>query len=96
MIEDDRKLFSSGVIDEIEQLRRLAAAEPPIPLEEIAHRMATTSPKVRQLLRLLNIDHEGLHRPLNPDRAAAAQTKRRLRREATAAAALEEKNRRQK
>lgn len=71
--EDWRQIASS-----LKQLTNLLELD--LPLEEIAHRMAMTSPDVRRIMKLMRIDHEGLHRPLKPDRFAAAATRRRKRR----------------
>ena len=80
----DRKLFSAGVAEEIAQLQKLIAVDPPLPFEEIAHRMVTTQPKLRRVMQLMGIDHEGLHRPLQANRKQATATRRRKRRAAAA------------
>jgi hypothetical protein len=53
--ERDRKLGADAIMGELRQLNSLLDLEPPLSVDEIAHRMAWKPKDLRKLLKMMRI-----------------------------------------
>jgi hypothetical protein len=54
--ENDRKLYADAVISDMAQLKKLLDIDPPLGIDELAHRLAWPRKELKKMLKMMRIE----------------------------------------